>query len=163
VPKSKTRRRKAAHQPRPLRRIPEQSTAFVGKVNTYTCPIGHVVVTVDRDAGVTPSGMLCRHVEGRGFPVVLVRCDLRATSGWYRVPPGLEPTYEWYRPSDEERRTLNPAMGEHVDMGGLLLRPAACPDPAGPHRCVVPPPHVDRHECVCGAESIEVRGGDHDA
>lgn len=121
--RTKSTRRRAAHQPRPLRHIPPQSDAYLGRLNVYTCEAGHEVVTIDRDPGVTPSGMLCRHTETRGFPAVEVQCELRARSAFYRVPDGLVAAFEWYRPDDEERRRLNPYQAEHVDRGGLLLRP----------------------------------------
>lgn len=128
--KSKTARRRVAHQPRPLRRIPPQVETFVGMLNVYLCPLRHPTVTVDRDAGVTPSHLPCPHREARGFPVVTVECGLAAHSNWYRVPPDLTPTHEWYRPTDTERRTLNQHAAEHVDRGGLLLRPI----PGSPHQ-----------------------------
>lgn len=121
--RSNAAKRRAAHQPRPLPRIPPQSDAYVGRLNVYRCSLGHNTVTIDRDAGVTPSGMLCPHVEHRGFPVVEVVCDLQTRSGFYRVPAGLTPSHEWYRPGDDERRTLNPYKADHVNRGGLLLRP----------------------------------------
>lgn len=121
--KTKSGRRREAHQPKPLRRIPPQTDAFVGKLNVYICPLEHPTVTIDRDPGVTPSGVPCPHTEARGFPVVLVQCELRANSCWYRVPPDLTPTHEWYRPDDDERRILSSYAAEHVNSGGLLIRP----------------------------------------
>jgi hypothetical protein len=130
--KTKAGRRRAAHQPRPLRRIPPQSDVFVGKLNVYQCPLGHPTVTVDRDAGVTPGAMPCPHTEARGFPVVLVACELTARSAWYRVPPDLTPTHEWYRPGDDERRGLSTYSADHVDKGGLLIRPVTTAADAEP-------------------------------
>lgn len=120
--RSKTARRRQAHQPRPLRRIPPQADFFVGKLNVYQCERGHPTVTVDLDAGGTPAGMPCPHTSARGFPVVTVECGLHARSCWYRVPQDLVPTHEWYRPGDGERRTLDVHQAHHVDLGGLLIR-----------------------------------------
>lgn len=123
--------RREAQRPVPIRQIPDQPESFEqpGMVNGYRCPLGHVVYTVIRDAGTTPSGMLCRHVEKRGFPVVEVECNLRSTSMFYRVvdPIGVTVTYEWYRPDGAERRTLDRYQAEHVNMGGLLIQPLAEP------------------------------------
>lgn len=128
--RSKAAQRRARHQPKPLPPIPPQGDTWVGRLNVYSCPADHHTVTVDRDAGVTPSGMLCPHIDRRGFPVVEVVCDLTTRSAFYRVPDGLTPTHEWYRPDNAERRTLNPYKADHVNRGGLLLRPIQ-PPPAG--------------------------------
>lgn len=69
---------------------------------------GHKMVTIDREPGVTP------------FMTACPKCGGDAQSGFYRVPMGLKPTHEWYRPDslvDEKPHTV-----EHVLNGGLLLR-----------------------------------------
>lgn len=118
-------------QPVPIRPIPDQSTSGEqpGMVNGYRCPLGHVIYTIIRDAGTTPSGMMCRHVDRRGFPVVEVECGLRSNSTFYRVvdPIGVLVTFEWYRPALDERRQLARDYATHVNMGGLLIRPLAAP------------------------------------
>lgn len=128
---SRASRRRAAHQ---LPRIQAQSDARVGAYNHYICPAGHVTVTIDRDAGVTPAFMPCPHEATRGFPAVTVVCELRAASGWYRVPqaewraePARQATHEWYRPDDDERRHLDAYQADHVNRGGLLLRRVCTP------------------------------------
>jgi hypothetical protein len=111
--------------------IPEQSAARVGALNAYTCPAGHITVTIDRDAGVTPAGMPCPYEGLRGSSTAVTRCTHRADSR-YRLPPvpagddvlahWRVVTHEWYRPDDNERRTLDASWARHVNQGGLLLR-----------------------------------------
>lgn len=81
-------------------------------INVYTCKVGHRIVTVDRQKGVTPFIIGCKHPS----------CAERATSNFYRVDRGLTPTHEWYRPSLREYETLDPHSKDHVSNGGLLLR-----------------------------------------
>jgi hypothetical protein len=102
-------------------------------VNAYVCELQHVTSTVVLVFGTTSAFMPCPHTEPRGFPVVNVECGLRAASAWYRLPNGFSddypPTHEWYRPTDDERRLLDPHQASHINAGGLLLRPIA-PVPA---------------------------------
>lgn len=105
---------------------------FVGRENVYQCSKCRAeMVTIDRDAGVTPFITMCR-VDGCG--------DL-AHSRMYRVDQSLVATHEWYRPDDAEmtgyrleierhpvteaahRRAAN--ISSHVAAGGLLLREIA--------------------------------------
>lgn len=124
-------KRRARHQPPPLPRIPACSPERVGKLNAYTCQAGHVTFTIDRDAGVTPAGMPCPYEQARGFPAVTIVCELHARSAWYRLPDGdWQPTHEWYRPDDDERRTLDAYQADHVNRSGLLLRPIEAGRPA---------------------------------
>lgn len=87
------------------------------KVNTYTCQANnqHVTVTVNRDEGVTPMFIDCP------------TCNHRAVSGFYRCDQGLIPTHEWYKPTLAEikraKRKHQRAYIDHVNMGGLLMRP----------------------------------------
>ncbi|GAB4042532.1 hypothetical protein GCM10028810_01730 [Spirosoma litoris] len=83
------------------------------RINTYTCPKGHVRITRDVDEGTTPLNMQCD-------------CGLMGKSAFYRVSPWLEPTHEWYKPKHPER--LNEMMREHVEAGGLLFRKIGAPD-----------------------------------
>jgi hypothetical protein len=85
-----------------------------GKKNIYICQSrGHQTVTIDREDGVTPFMIRCR------FP----DCTSMAESSFYRVDQTLEAFHEWYRPDAAERAKLHPATLEHVERGGLLLRP----------------------------------------
>lgn len=100
--------------------------------NAYYCDeCGGYIVTVDRDKGVTPMFLACR-VKGEPTDP---RNDCKGTSRSMMYPPtetwpsdhpalmnGAPPTWEWYSPSDVERRTLDVGTLEHVEKGGLLLR-----------------------------------------
>jgi hypothetical protein len=89
-----------------------------GKINMYTCPKGHVTVTIDTDEGVTPMMLRCRQKDDDGKH----NCTEFAQSSWYRCDQSLTPEYEWYMPPKHEWR-LHPApMREHFKMGGLELR-----------------------------------------
>lgn len=70
---------------------------------------GAFIVTVDREPGVTP------------FMVKCGVCGQMAHSKFYRVQQTLAPTHEWYRP--DSLSGLAPGELEHVEKGGLLLRP----------------------------------------
>ncbi|WP_414462937.1 hypothetical protein [Hyphomicrobium sp. DY-1] len=85
------------------------------RLNLYQCKeCLHIICTVDRDEGVTPFMLGCRAPSP---------CRGWMESSFYRVFPGLKPTWEWYRPTDEERASLKPGEREHVERGGLLIRP----------------------------------------
>jgi hypothetical protein len=94
----------------------EQKPGYQGKINTYTCPKGHVTVTIDTDDGVTPFMIRCRqhadHAEHN--------CTEAAKSAGYRCDQKLTPEYEWFRPQSLEG--LSPAMKHHVQQGGLEIR-----------------------------------------
>jgi hypothetical protein len=79
------------------------------KINTYTCPKGHVTVTIDREYGVTPMMLGCQQ-----------NCTEMARSGWYRVSQDLKPEYEWYKPKTTKGLNINEK--DHVERGGLLLK-----------------------------------------
>jgi hypothetical protein len=90
-----------------------------GRINVYTCQAcAGSIVTVDSDEGVTPMFLDCR-AGGR--------CAGRMVSAGYRCDQSLPPTFEWYRPSLKAARRMGPAMLQHVEMGGLALRPAVAP------------------------------------
>jgi len=81
------------------------------KKNIYTCSkCRHQMVTVDRDDGTTPFMTSC--------PI----CKSPAQSSFYNVDQKLQPTHEWYKPTEEETKKLKAGTLEHVNMGGLLLR-----------------------------------------
>lgn len=91
----------------------KNGNSLVGKKNAYICEkCSKPIVTVDRDDGTTPFMTSC---EAKG-------CGGMAYSQFYRVPPGLVATHEWYRASDSEARGMKPGWREHHDMGGLFLR-----------------------------------------
>jgi hypothetical protein len=90
--------------------------SFKGKINTYTCPAGHVTVTIDTDDGTTPMVLRCRqkHDDGKH------NCTEFAKSAWYRCDQSLPPEYEWYKPAST--KGLHGDEKSHVEMGGLLIR-----------------------------------------
>lgn len=86
----------------------------VGMINAYDCEVcGLRIITVNHDAGTTPYLVGCKADGCRGLMV----------SQFYRVSQTLAATHEWYRPDEAERASLTDDMREHVEMGGLLLRP----------------------------------------
>ena len=88
-----------------------------GRKNRYVCQTcGQSIVTVDIEEGVTPFMIGCKATKD---------CDGDMYSSFYGVGQSLEATFEWYKPTDfsqypEEHRD---AMREHVEMGGLDIRP----------------------------------------
>jgi len=82
-----------------------------GNKNIYTCDIcGCIIVTVDSDRGVTPMFLACKSTTN---------CRGTMTSAMYLVDPGLNPTWEWYRPDSIAKDDV---AYNHVVRGGLLLR-----------------------------------------
>jgi hypothetical protein len=45
----------------------------------------------------------------------------------YIVVDDAEPEWEWFRPSRDEYKGLNPEMKEHVIRGGLMIRKRKTP------------------------------------
>ena len=82
-----------------------------GAINGYVCEnCPHKMVTIDREAGVTPFMMPCENCKGW------------MRSSMYRVPQNLTPTHEFFRPSYEMLKTLTPGLFDHVKKGGLAFR-----------------------------------------
>lgn len=88
--------------------------------NAYTCSeCGFTFVTVHVDDGVTPFGILCRAAND---------CQGMATSHFYKLSPSvlaIEPTFEWYKPTENDPKMEDPAVREHVRQGGVMLRSIA--------------------------------------
>jgi len=88
------------------------------KINVYTCQsCSHQLVTIDLEEGTTPFMVRCELCKGDAY------------SSFYKVPEGLIPTHEWYKPTLKELKKLYgnkpnvlAGMKEHVKMGGLDLR-----------------------------------------
>lgn len=96
--------------------------SFKGKKNVYTCELGHQVVTVDDDEGVTPFMTMCA-VPG---------CGHWAQSSMYRVDQSLEPHLHWFRPPKADWFRYSPATIEHLKRGGLIRSDVKLPNrPAG--------------------------------
>lgn len=108
----------------------------LARENAYVCEAcGFITVTVDVDVGVTP---------------FMIGCTREGCAGWakssfypkaHRPPEYPEPTHEWYQPGEKEMRRLRPAEREHVDKGGLLMRPRTDAPPVfhGEEEAVRPP------------------------
>lgn len=85
--------------------------------NIYDCQIcGGETVTRHAVPGTTPAMIRCRATAG---------CCGEAWSRFYRVEPEVEQRaeWEWFRPEGEEYWKLSAPMRDHVDRGGLDLRP----------------------------------------
>lgn len=99
-----------------------------GKINAYQCeydPV-HIVVTVDREPGVTPFTIQCPICEALGQEAKPGESLYRfpsMQSSFYRVHPGRTPTHEFYRPDTLEG--LSAGAISHVLHGGLLFRKIA--------------------------------------
>lgn len=95
--------------------------------STMTGGCGHWIVTIDREAGVTPMFVTCGH------------CGGTASSRMYKVGAGLEPTHEWIRPKSVAelpgRYSLS-SVADHLSNGGLLLRPI------GKDKWIAPTPEI---------------------
>lgn len=88
------------------------------RINCYRCEsCKHITKTKDVDAGTTPMFLNC------------LNCKNRAVSTFYNdIAPEQNPSHEWFRPTLAQTikwRTKNPAMLEHILLGGLELRPIA--------------------------------------
>jgi len=96
---------------------------FEGKKNLYQCEHdpSHIIVTVDREPGVTQFMTVCERCKEAGTPGSRGMRHPSMTSAMYRVHQMLTPTHEWYRPDTFDG--LNVGSIEHVKRGGLLLRP----------------------------------------
>lgn len=109
-------------QSRERRKASSDERTKAGTLNAYQCKKcrGHVV-TVHKDPGTTPMFLGCRVA---GYPTE-DSCDGQMVSGMYRpFSPELgEPTWEWYSPPPSEYHRLPRMQQDHVDQGGLLLRP----------------------------------------
>jgi hypothetical protein len=120
----------------------ERTAAFKDKKNAYYCEeCRGYIVTIDRDEGVTPMFLACRV---KGDPADASN-DCKGTSRSMMYPPEpwpekdgfgkaipTEPTWEWYAPDSDERKRLrrhDPGTFDHVDRGGLLLRPVSPSSP----------------------------------
>lgn len=81
-----------------------------GKINVYRCPVGHDLVTINVDEGVTPMFKSC------------IKCGKQAASmGYPAFVQHLTPTHEWYKPKFPERLS-DPGLRQHCMQGGLLIR-----------------------------------------
>ena len=89
------------------------------RLNKYTCDkCGGSVITIDREAGVTPMFIACCAPSDERLA-----CMGRMASSMYRGVGG-EPSFEWRKPNADEYSALDRSTREdHVDRGGLLIYP----------------------------------------
>ena len=84
------------------------------RLNIYTCSkCGEKTITIDRDNGVT------------SFQIPCPKCNETAVSHFYKnIPKDAKPTWEWYRPTEEQCKGLRKqeALLDHIFNGGLVLR-----------------------------------------
>lgn len=108
------------------------------KINIYQCQYGCLNVTVDVDEGVTPFMIGCEFTGRIDRPLNPFfakdgKCIGNATSCFYPTGPKPsnigEPTHEWYKPEKKEYEKLHKLEIEHVERGGLLLRPRTDKEP----------------------------------
>lgn len=86
-----------------------------GAINGYTCRnCKQTFYTINAVAGTTPFMVRCR--------VNNIGCGGFAESNFYRVPLGVRPDWEWFKPEGEAFDKLTDEEKEHVGRGGLLLR-----------------------------------------
>ena len=84
--------------------------SLIGKCNSYRCDTcKKIIVTVDRDDGVTPFMLGCRATKNCGGMM-----QSAMYTDWRR-----NPTFEWRKATPEEYAKASPGMKEHFDMGGL--------------------------------------------
>jgi hypothetical protein len=94
------------------------------EINGWRCKeCGAVTYAVHVDDGVTPMFLACR-ASGS----VEEGCHGQGVSLMYPVPPApahvVEAVgWEWYQPTGRELRNLDANMRDHVERGGLMLRP----------------------------------------
>jgi hypothetical protein len=105
-----------------------------GDINGWTCDTcRETTYCVHVDYGVTPMFLACR---AEGVEPREATCKGRGTSLMYPSTPPPQHViaavqWEWYMPDEREKRGLAPETREHVDKGGLLLRPLTAAGPAG--------------------------------
>ena len=96
------------------------------RINGWTCDTcGKTTYCVELDEGVTPMFLACR---AEGVDPRDAVCKGRGTSLMY--PDAAPPPYvlaavrwEWFRPSPRAVRRMEPGMRDHIERGGLDLRP----------------------------------------
>lgn len=97
-----------------------------GDINGWRCDAcGEITYCVHVSEGVTPMFLACR---AEGVDPSQAKCKGRGVSLMYPrrpAPPHVlqAVAWEWFRPTGKAYKKLDAGMREHVDMGGLDLRP----------------------------------------
>lgn len=97
---------------------------MIAHKNAYVCDhCASVIITIDRDVGTTPFMLACRY-SGR-------KCPGMMQSRFYHISQQLSASHQWVKPSKSDMRRLrmnkNKPMLDHVNQGGLLLKPWSKP------------------------------------
>jgi len=111
----------------------ENKVKIKERMNIYVCEYGCHNITVDVDKGTTPFMIGCEFTGRPDRPadpskMKNGKCTGIAKSAMYPKEkddstPYPEPTHEWYRPELSQYAKLSKAEKDHVNNGGLLIRP----------------------------------------
>jgi hypothetical protein len=82
------------------------------RINAYTCPDGHTMITRKTDRGSAPLAVKCKQ---RG-------CKEKAITQWYHVDQNALPDYEFVIPTLSSRKQLSRQQQQSVAAGGLVLK-----------------------------------------
>jgi hypothetical protein len=103
------------------------------RLNAYWCDdCRHYIVTRDVHKGVTPMFLACRFLGDPRDPANTCKGTMRSMmypplESWPEHPDLGGPSWEWFKPTVRQvrrmRRRGDLAGVEHVEKGGLLLRP----------------------------------------
>lgn len=109
------------------------------RYNVYVCEYGCHTITVDVDKGTTPFMIKCASKPRPNRPIAKKylgedgECIGTAKSTFYPtkgVPDNVVATHEWYKPNYLELQHFHsPDEREHVERGGLLMRPRTDKEP----------------------------------
>lgn len=112
----------------------DPKTRSYPRKNAYWCETCRgYVVTIDVDKGVTPMFLACRVKGDPSDPdndcKGMSRSMMYPAEPWpekdgYGNPIPTEPTWEWFKPATLDG--LSEGVREHVEKGGLDLRPRDC-------------------------------------
>lgn len=97
-----------------------------GEINGWRCDTcGQVTYAVHVDDGVTPMFLACR---AEGLDPRQARCKGMGQSLMYPPPPVPEHVvkavaWEWFRPGRRALKRMDAGMRDHIERGGLDLRP----------------------------------------
>lgn len=87
------------------------------KKNAYVChECGEKIITIDVCDGTTPFMIGCEATPG---------CNGYMYSCFYDIDQSQEASHEWYKPDsvDHYPKEHRQAMQDHIDAGGLDIRP----------------------------------------
>jgi ssDNA-binding Zn-finger/Zn-ribbon topoisomerase 1 len=110
--------------------VSQQQKDTTGALNGWHCPeCGRVTLVVQVHHGVTPMFLACRYpdCEGTGSSLMYPweRMGTFRRDGDDRLPARVaeQVEWEWYRPTGAALERMNREMRQHVQQGGLDIRP----------------------------------------